>query len=156
MAAVRPCKPGKRGRREMDMPARPFGEPVADQRGLVGAVGVHDDVNVGIGRHSARHLVEDLAELQRPMTRHAFADNGSGLHVEGREQRGCRVPLVIMRAPFCLAWPHRPEGLRAVKRQKARCPCQPSGLQRAHCTCPRQHYDRSGPSRGRHKSAGTE
>jgi len=28
-------EPGRTGRREMDMPALPFGEPVADQRSLV-------------------------------------------------------------------------------------------------------------------------
>ena len=39
-------QPGSAGRREMDMPVRPFGEPVADRLGLMGGVIVHDDVNV--------------------------------------------------------------------------------------------------------------
>jgi len=36
---------------EVHMPAEPFGEPVADQFGLMARGIVHDDVNVEIGGH---------------------------------------------------------------------------------------------------------
>lgn len=39
-------EPGRTGGREMDMPARPFGEPVADQWGLVRGVVVHDEMDM--------------------------------------------------------------------------------------------------------------
>ena len=41
-------EPGGAGRGEVDMPARPFGEPVADQRRLVGGVVVDDEMDVEI------------------------------------------------------------------------------------------------------------
>src|SRR5215469_3901214 len=47
--------------------ARPLGEPVADQRGLVGAVVVDDDVHVEIGGNLGVDNIEKLAELQGPM-----------------------------------------------------------------------------------------
>jgi hypothetical protein len=50
--------PGRRSRREVHMPARSLGEPVADQLGLVGSVFVHDDVDVEIGRDVALDLVK--------------------------------------------------------------------------------------------------
>ena len=42
-------EPGCAGRGEVDVPARSLGEPVADQRGLVGGVVVHDQMHVEIG-----------------------------------------------------------------------------------------------------------
>ena len=85
------------------MPARTFGEPVADQLNLVRAVVVHDHMHIEIGRYIAFDLVEEFAELLRAMPGHAFADNGSGLHIERGKQRYRAMPLVIMRAPFSLA-----------------------------------------------------
>ena len=55
-------KPGAAGRREVDMPAWPFGEPVADQRGLVRGVVVHDEMDVKTVRDRGLDLVEELAE----------------------------------------------------------------------------------------------
>jgi hypothetical protein len=39
-------EPGRGSRREVEMEARPLGQPVADQFGLVGAVVVQDQVDV--------------------------------------------------------------------------------------------------------------
>src|SRR5437660_10672259 len=82
------------------MPAEPFGEPVADQFGLMARGIVHDDVNVEISGHMLFDGVEEAAEFLRPVARHAFADDGSGLYVEGGKQRGRPVPLVVMGVPF--------------------------------------------------------
>jgi hypothetical protein len=38
-----------RGRREVHLPARPLGEPVADQRGFVSAVIINGDLDVEVG-----------------------------------------------------------------------------------------------------------
>ena len=100
----------------MDVPARALGEPVADQLGLVGAVVVHDEMNVEIGRHVALDLVEELAELARAMAREALADDLAGRHVERGEQRGRAVALVVVGAPLGLAGPHRQQRLGAVQR----------------------------------------
>ena len=77
----------------MHMPAEPFGEPVADQFGLMARGIVHDDVNIEIGGDMLFDGVEEAAEFLRPVARHAFADDGSGLHVEGGKERGlpCRL-----------------------------------------------------------------
>jgi hypothetical protein len=60
------------------MPAEPFGEPVADQFGLMARRIVHDDVNVEIGGDMLFNGVKEAAEFPRPVARHAFADDGSG------------------------------------------------------------------------------
>ena len=46
------------------MPARPLGEPVADQLGLVARRVVHDDVDVEVGGHVSLDLIEESAELR--------------------------------------------------------------------------------------------
>ena len=71
------------GRREVDVPARPLGKPVADQLGFMRAVVIHDNVDIETGGHVALDLVEELTELGGAMARHALADNGAGRHVEG-------------------------------------------------------------------------
>src|ERR1700720_4212346 len=84
------------------MPAAPFGEPVADQFGLMARGIVHDDVNVEIGGDMLFDGVEEAAEFLRPVARHAFADDGSGLSHRARQRarssraaysRGCAVRL---------------------------------------------------------------
>lgn len=107
--------PCRRCRGEVDVPAGPFGEPVTDELGFVRCVVVHDNVNVEIDRDVALDLVEEFAELAGAMSRHACADDGSSLHVERREQRGCSIPLVVVGAPLGLPGPHRQKWLRAVE-----------------------------------------
>src|SRR5260221_8775410 len=68
-------EPGGAGGREMDMPARPFGEPVADQRGFVRGVVVHDKMEVEIARDGGLDPVEELTELRGTMAGVAFADD---------------------------------------------------------------------------------
>src|ERR1700746_1511779 len=84
----------------MHMPAEPFGEPVAGQFGLMARGIVHDDVNVEIGGDMLFDGVKEAAEFLRPVARHAFADDGSGLYVEGGKERGRPVPLIVMGAPL--------------------------------------------------------
>ena len=91
-------EPGRTGRCEMDMPARPFGEPAADQRGLVRRVVVHDEMDVETAWDGGLNLVEELAELARAMARHAFCDDLADLDVERCEERRGAVALVVMRA----------------------------------------------------------
>jgi len=61
--------PGCRGRGEVDVPTRAFGEPIADELGLVGAGIVDDEVNVEVGRHVALDRVEEAAELPGAVAR---------------------------------------------------------------------------------------
>src|SRR6266545_4387956 len=63
------------------MPARAFGEPIADQLGLVARGVVHDNVDIEISRHIFLNLIEELAELACAMARHAFCDDLADLDV---------------------------------------------------------------------------
>ena len=108
-------QPGGAGGCEMGLPARPFGEPVADRLGLVGPVVVHDDVDVEISRDVRLDEVEEFAELSGPMARETFADDLSRGDVEGREERGRAVALVVVAAPLRLPGAHRQEGLGTVQ-----------------------------------------
>src|SRR5882757_7113594 len=92
-------EPGRACRCEMDMPTRPFGEPVADQRSLVRRVVVHDDVDIETSRDGSLDLVEEFAELDGAVAGIAFADDLAARDVESREERGRAVPGVVMAAP---------------------------------------------------------
>ena len=105
-------EPGRRGGREVHMPARALQEPIADQLGFVRAVVVHDNVDVEIGGHVALDLLEEFTELLCPVPPHARADDGSGFHIERREQRGGPVALVVM---VRRSGPHGQQRLAAVK-----------------------------------------
>ena len=89
-------EPGRTGGREMDMPARPFGEPVADQWGFVRGVVVHDEMDIETARDGGLDLVEELAELCGAVTGIAFADDLARRDVECREQRGRAVARVVV------------------------------------------------------------
>jgi len=56
-------EPGSRCGGKMHMPPGPLGEPVADQPGFVGAVIVHDDVDIEIRGHVSLDLVEEYADV---------------------------------------------------------------------------------------------
>src|SRR6266446_2062701 len=84
--------------------------------GLMARGIVHDDVNVEIGGHMLFDGVEEAAEFLRPVARHAFADDGSGLYVEGGKERGRPVPLIVMGVPFDLPGSHREQRLGAIQR----------------------------------------
>ena len=56
-------EPRGSGRRQVNMPVGPLGEPVAYELGLVGGVIVHDDMNLKITRHGSLDPIEESAEL---------------------------------------------------------------------------------------------
>ena len=89
----------------MDVPARPFGEPFADQRRLVGGVIVHDEMDVETAWDGSLDLVEELAELGGAVAAVALADDLACRDVQGGEQRGRAVALVVVASPA--GWPGR-------------------------------------------------
>src|SRR6201981_1489056 len=60
-------QPGAVGRGEVRVKAGPLGKPVPDRRSLVGAVVVHDDMDVEIRREVGFHVIDELAGLHRAM-----------------------------------------------------------------------------------------
>ncbi len=101
--ALHQVQPGGAGGREMNMEAGPFGEPVPDQRRLVGGVVVRNQVHVQLSGHRELDGIQKLAELQGPVAAVALANHLAGLGVQsGKERRGA-VAHVIMSAPLHLA-----------------------------------------------------
>lgn len=109
-------EPGRTCGREMDMPARPFDEPVSDQWGLVGGVVVHDEMDIESARNGSLDLVEELAELGGTVPPVALADDPSGRNIEGGEKRCRAVSFVVMAPSGRLAGTHRQHRLTAVQR----------------------------------------
>ena len=71
--------PGCRGGREVDVPTRPFSEPVANELGLVGSGIINDEMNIEIVRDIGLNGVEKLAKLLRPMAAEAPGDDFTDL-----------------------------------------------------------------------------
>ena len=99
----------------MGVPAWPLGEPVADQLGLMRGGVVHHDVDVQVGWHVTLDLVQELAELRCPVTRHAPADHCPRLHVKRGEHGRSAVALVVVSAPLNLPWAQGKQWLGSVK-----------------------------------------
>ena len=59
----------------MDMEAGPLGEPVPDQRRLVGGVVVRNQVHVQPGGHRGLDGIEELAEFHGPVAPVALANH---------------------------------------------------------------------------------
>ena len=101
--ALHQVQPGGAGGREVDMEAGPFGEPVPDQRRLVGGVVVRNQVHVQPGGHLGLDGIEELAELHGPVAAVALANHLAGPGVQSGEEGRGAVAHVIMGAPLHLA-----------------------------------------------------
>ena len=95
-------EPGARCRREMEDPAGMTFEPGHDFRMFVRAVVVEDDMDQLAGRHLTLDGVEKADELLVAVLLHAPADDRAVEDVEGSEQGGGAVALVIV--CHCLAF----------------------------------------------------
>src|SRR6516164_1839519 len=109
-------EPGGAGRREVEVIARVAGEPRFDGWRFVGGVVVEHQMDVEIGWHGLLDLRQEFAEFDRPVVLVAAADDPTGGDVQGGEQRGCAVALVVMTAPRDLPRPQRQQRLSAVER----------------------------------------
>lgn len=108
------------GRREVNMKPRVFGEPIADGRRLVGAVVVHDQMNVEIRGSVGVDGVEELAELNGAMAHVRLADDFPGFDVQRSEERDGAVSTVVVGSSLGLPRPHREQGLCALERLNLR------------------------------------
>ena len=80
----------------MERPAGMPGQPLAYLWMLVGGIVVDDGVDYFPCRDLLFDRVEEANELLVAMALHALADDRAVEDIEGREQRGRAVPLVIM------------------------------------------------------------
>jgi len=88
--------PGRRGRGEVEHPARMPGEPGAHPRVLVGGVVVEHDMDHLARRHRGLDLVEEADELLVPVALHAAADHGAVEDVQRGKQRRRAVALIVV------------------------------------------------------------
>ena len=109
-------QPRGRGWGEVQVEARPLGQPVMDQIGLVGAVVVQDQVDVQLRRYVLFDGVEEVAELDGPVAALELADDLAGFGVERCEQAGGAVAKIIVRAAFGLSGAHGQQGSGALQR----------------------------------------
>src|SRR5436190_23579421 len=71
-------------------------EPALDRRSLVGGVVVDDQMQIEIWQGFLVDALEEPQEFPVPVSRHAFADDRAVKHVQGCEQRGCAMALVVV------------------------------------------------------------
>src|SRR5580658_2394251 len=82
-------------------------EPALNLGALVGAVVVENEMDVEFRRHLFFQLIQESDELLAAMARQATADDLAIQDIEGGEQGGGPVPLVVV----CLAFRQsRPQG----------------------------------------------
>ena len=72
-------------------------------------------MDVEIGRNVGLDMIQELPELRAAMAPVALPDDRPGGDIEGGEQRGRAIALVVMGAPLNLAWAQRQQGLGAIK-----------------------------------------
>ena len=88
-------EPGGIGGREVNVPTRTAGEPSLDVGMLVGGVVVDDEMDVELGRHIGLDVTQEGEELLMTMARFALGEDRAVEHVEGGEQGGGAVTLVV-------------------------------------------------------------
>ena len=80
----------------MQVEARMRLEPALDRRSLVGGVVVDDQMQIEIRQGFLVDALEEPQEFPLPVSGHAFADDRAVKHIQGCEQRGCAMALVVV------------------------------------------------------------
>src|ERR1700730_11203688 len=78
-------EPARARRREMQMVARVTHKPADHLRGFVGAVVIHDDVDLSVRRQLRVEAIEEFQKLLMSMATMTLPDHFPGGHVQGRE-----------------------------------------------------------------------
>ena len=108
-------EPGGISGREVNVPTRTAGEPSLDLGMLVGGVVVDDEMDVELGRHISLDVAQKGEELLVTMAGFALGDDRAVEHVEGGEQGGGAVTLVVVGDALDVAEPHGKQGLGAFE-----------------------------------------
>ena len=108
--------PGGRGGGKVEYPATMVSQPLHDLGMFMGGVIVGDGMDDFACWHGAFDGVEELDELLMCVPGHATADDAAVENVEGGEQRGGAVTLVIMGHGAALAGLQWQTGLGAIER----------------------------------------
>src|SRR3974377_635111 len=98
--ALNQIEPGARGRSEVQMKARMACKPPLHGRRFVGAVVVHDQMNIELLRHALVNGAQKLQELMAAMAPMQLADHLASGHIQRREQGGRAMAHVVVTAPL--------------------------------------------------------
>jgi hypothetical protein len=109
-------QPGAGGGGEVQVEAGMLGQPGFDLGFGVGAVVVHDQVDLQLARHLAVDDPQEPEELLVPVPGEALTDHVAGQHVQRGEQGGGAVALVVVGDRAGPAGFDRQAGLGAVQR----------------------------------------
>lgn len=108
-------QPGAIGRRKVDMESRALGQPVADDRRLVSAVVVEDEVNVQIGWDLSLDHIQKPAEFHGAMASVELANHAAGLQIQSGKQRSRAVAFIVVGAALQLPRLHGQQRLSPVQ-----------------------------------------
>src|ERR1700728_1092200 len=108
-------KPGTTGGDEVHVEAWMTRDPSLYLRMFVGRVVVDDQGQVEIGIGAFIDGVEEVDPLLMAMTLQAFTDHDSRANIEGGEEGGCAVTLVVMSQSPDAPGIHRQAGLGTVQ-----------------------------------------
>ena len=107
--------PRARGRREVEADAGMACEPVAHLGVLMGSIVVEDHMDRLVGRHLALDSIEKADEFLVPVALHAASDDLAVQDVEGGEQGGGAMALVVVGHGGAASLLHRQAGLGAIE-----------------------------------------
>ena len=82
---------------------------------FVGAIIVHDQMQIESGRSFAVDFLEEADKFLMPVARHTVADHLAVEHAEGREESGCAIAFVIVGLSSTAALLHRQTRLGPVQ-----------------------------------------
>ena len=88
------------------METRSFGQPAMNRSGFVHGIIVENQMDLKSSGHLGIDGVEELAKLDGSMPTMELTDDGTALSIQGGEQRGRAMALIIMGAPFDFARSH--------------------------------------------------
>ena len=108
-------EPGTVGWDEVDMPARPLGQPSFDPRVLVRAVVVYDEMDIQPCRNVTFDPAQESQELLMPMARLAIGQHRSVEYVQSSKQRGRTMTFVVVGDSLGVAEPQRQHRLGALE-----------------------------------------
>ena len=114
--ALHEVEPGSTGRREVYVKPRALEQPAPDQGGLMRPVIIEDQVDREVARHVGLNGLKKLAKLNGPVPSMGLPDDGTGLRIQRRKQRGGAMTPVVMAAPLSLPRLQGQQRLAAIQR----------------------------------------
>lgn len=109
-------EPGGVRWRVVDVIAGPQAQPGTDLRMFMRGIVIDDEMDRQVARHTGVDVAQEREKLLMAMPSPALADDRSGSHIQGGEQRRSAVTDIVMRDALHIAEPQGKDGLRTIQR----------------------------------------